>query len=131
MAGFDDLIPKAQPAIVDEGTEGAGGTEGADWSWTITGFVDSANTAINLSSGLTASCVIYDGATTVATLTVTGAADGSITISHPAASTAGLAGSLLVRRCRWACSLTKGGKTVQLWTPDKSAFVIKSKDGVA
>jgi hypothetical protein len=128
VTGFNDLIPRAQPAIVGGGAQ-ASATEGADWEWRFTDLVDNAGTAINLSSA-TGTCTIYDGSSSVTTLTFTGTT-GGFTLSKAASDTAGLAGSLRVRRCRWSLVVTLSGKKVQFWTPDKSGFAIRSVDGVA
>lgn len=128
MAGFADLVAKAQPALYGDGVSGEA-TEGRTWSWTWIEVTDNTGANINL-SGVTGTCTIWDGTTTVTTLTFTGGS-GTFTISKAKAATVNLAGSEARRRCRWSLELDDGTNSVQVWSPDNSSFVIKNEDGVA
>lgn len=129
MAGFDDLVGLAQPALYGGGVSAAG-TEGQTWSWTWVDVVDDSGTAINMSTGITGTCKVWDGAGSIITLTYTGGT-GTFTVSATKAATAGLAGTKDRRPCRWSLEVENATKSVMVWGPSESAFVILSEDGVA
>lgn len=119
----------AQPALAGGGCE-AEATEGQTWKWTFTDIVDSAGTAVDLSTGVTGTCKVYEGASTLITLVYAGGT-GTFTVSATAANTAGLAGTKARRNCRWGLELVKSTESVMVWAPANSAFDILSEDGVA
>lgn len=125
MAGFTDLIGKAQPALVGGGCRAAA-TEGATWRWTFTGVEDNDGNPINL-TGATGTCTIYADGLSLTTLTFTGAS-GGFTLSATAANTAGLAGSAAAdgkpRVCSWSLTLTSGSETIVVWSAVRSPFYI-------
>lgn len=128
MSGFSDLVPKAQPALLGGGCSAAG-TEGATWLWEFSGVTDDNGTAIDLSTGTTGTCKIFDATgTVIATPTFTGAADGSFTIGLDESVTAGLASTGAPgdrsRQCSWQLTIAKGGDTVAVWTANLSPFQI-------
>ena len=124
MAGFNDLVIQAVPALVGGGVS-ASHTEGKDWTFVLTNFRDSAGDLIDLTT-VTGTCVIYDRKTEAAliTPTVTGGV-GTITITVPDATTTGMAGGAdSGRKCRWGCYLTLSGVKVQVFMPVNSPFTI-------
>ena len=128
MAGFADLVLAAQPAILSDGCTGRG-TEGMTWRSVIAGFTDAAGTAIDLTA-ITGTCTLYTavGGTVVTTLTVTGAADGSLTLFKDEAATVGLgtgASSQGTRILYWSLILSNGTDTVCVWNTTDSKFVIE------
>ena len=130
MAGFTDLVDQAQPAIFGNGVS-ARVTEGQTWRFRFEDIVDNAGTTIDLSSGITGTCKIYEDATEVATLTVT-CGDGYCEVSATKAATANLANSVADgRKCRWKCELDNGTESVTVWGQAKSTLTIFAKDGVA
>lgn len=127
MAGFADLVLQGQPALYGGGCTGSG-TEGATWRWRFIDVKDNAGTLVNLLTGVTGTCQILtaiDG-TVVATPTVTGTADGKLTVELDETLTAALATGITTapRRCVWRCTLTNGTDTVQVWHPMNSHFYI-------
>lgn len=94
-------------------------------------WVDTAGDPIDL-SGVTFECKVLsdlldEGGAVVATYTVTGGADGSLTGTLADASTAGLAAGATAsapRRCIWYCRGTLAGAKVQFWGPSNSTFTI-------
>lgn len=128
MAGYPDLVARAQPRLLDFQFAA---TEGTDWKFTLTGFVDGAGDDIDL-SGATFECKVLtdlldDGGAVVATWTVTGGATGTLTGTLADATTAGLAAGasrFQPRQCIWYCFGTLSGNKVQFWGPTNSTFSI-------
>lgn len=130
MAGFADLLIIGQPALIGGGFEAAV-TEGRTWQFRVTDVVDLDGAAVNLST-TTGVCTVWDGATSVATLTYAGATDGSFTVTLAAASTVGLANNTKGgRRCTWGLEIVSGSTQVQAWVPELSPFRIYDEDGLA
>ncbi len=129
MSGFNDLVAKAQPALAGGGCN-ASGTEGRTWEWTFSDIVDNSGTPVDMNTGITGTCKVFDGSSTVITLTYTGGT-GTFTISATKAATANLAGTKDRRKCRWGLSLDNGTKSIEVWAPSSSAFLILNEDGVA
>ena len=126
MAGFADLVPRAQPALYGGGLN-ASGTEGATWLWPFVDVTDADGAAIDLTA-VTGECKILTapGGNVVATLVFTGAADGSFTLSLDEADTAGLYGGTngQAQVCYWYLTLTDGTDEVVAWGPSNSKFRI-------
>jgi hypothetical protein len=123
VAGFTDLIPQAQPALADGGCF-AEATAGATWEWTFSGAVDSANNPVDF-TGITGTCVVTDGASTVVTLTVTGTV-GGFTVSKAKASTTALNDGEDRRQCSWSLYFDDGTERLWVWNSDNSVLVIKA-----
>jgi hypothetical protein len=132
MAGFADLVAKAQPALYGGGLAASAG-EGAKWEWPFVDIVDNNGDDIDLTSGVTATCTVYDAETnaTVISPTVT-LGVGTLTVVATAANTAGKAASADEggRQCRWSLKLahTSAG-TIYAWGRWNSNFVILDEDG--
>lgn len=122
MAGFVDLVEKAQPALVGGGVEAAA-TEGRTWSWTFVDVLDDDGNPIDMTTGVTGTCAITERGTPVLTLSFTGGV-GEFTVGTDEANTANLAASLSVRRCSWSLTISDGSSSVQVWTPVNSSFSI-------
>ena len=122
------IVEQSQPAYLDDGCEAAG-TEGATWRWKLGILRDEAGVPIDL-TGITGDsyCKVYDGfgGAVVATLIVTGHADGTFTLELDEATTAGLAGAAeeTGRECVWECLLDDGTDEAQMWMTSNSPFTI-------
>jgi len=128
MSGFADLVKQAKPALAGEGFDTAG-TQGCDWEWRFKPLTDDAGDAIDLSTGITATAVVAasPGATPLVTLTFTGSADGTFTLSADDTATSNLVtGTGRVNLC-WslAVSDSASGKDVQFWLASNSTFVLE------
>lgn len=127
MSTLTPLVAKAQPALYGAGVK-ASAVEGRTWSWPFTVTVDGV--ALDISTGVTGTCTVWDGATgaVVTTLTVT-CGNGTLVVSKAKADTAGLATALKNGRlCRWGLELDDGTDAVQGWTPSNSTFTIYDED---
>lgn len=131
MAGFDDLPLQAQPALYGGGCE-AEVTEGATWEHRFYDIRDNSGNLVDMSSGFTGTCKIYEGSTEVISPTVT-LGNGEFTVSGTSANTADKAGTKARRPCRWTLYITRNSdsKRVFAWVPENSAISILSQDGVA
>lgn len=132
MAGFADLVKYAQPALWGGGFA-VEATEGRDWEWNVVDITDDTGAAIDLSTGVTTSCQIWDAETgaLLTTLAFAGTALGTFKLTKAAASTGNLAASQSLRRCVWSLEVTKGGIQVQWWSPQNSEFLIRDEDWTA
>lgn len=121
MAGFTDLVAQAQPALYGKGVT-ASATAGATWLWSFVEVTDSAGDPINLSA-VTGVCEVVniDTDAVVTTITFTGAADGSFTLSKDESLTAAVA----VGKYRWRLSLNNATDTVQAWGGNLSKFTVE------
>lgn len=126
MGVLADLVPRSQPALIDDGAKGGEGAEGTSWLWEFEELQDDTGAPINLTT-VTGTCKILtkDLATVIATLAFAGAADGTFTLSLASGSTVGLAGgSTQPRFACWYLKLAVGTEIVQLWMADNSPFTI-------
>lgn len=129
MAGFNDLIPQAQPALAGDGCE-AEATEGKDWEFPFEDIVDQVGDVIDMSAGATAVCKVWVGTTLLIELEYTGTTEGTFKLTADAADTANLANGKDKRQCRWSLEVTKGDKKVQFWSAYNSPFNILTAVGV-
>ncbi|MBD2760080.1 hypothetical protein IEE94_11230 [Yimella sp. cx-573] len=119
MAGWDDLVLRAQPWVA---TVDAAGTEGRSWRWEVYGVTDSAGSPLDF-TGRPFTCKILDkidGALVVSLWEFTGR-PGGFTLSCNKEQNAGTAGSAKrgsdYRRCRWELAITlPDTRIVQFWT---------------
>src|SRR3989304_755034 len=114
MAGWDDLVKRAQPRLLNLRADFTAGT---DWAWTLSAFKDSLGNPVDLSTA-TFECKVIDlGSAPVATWTVTGAVDGTLSGTLDDATTAALSSGATIRQARklhWYCTGTKAGAGVQV-----------------
>lgn len=129
MAGFNDLIPQAQPALAGGGCE-AEATEGKDWEFPFEEIEDNNGDPIDMSAGVTAVAKVWVGPTMLVALDYTGTTDGTFKLTAPASATGGLANGKDMRQCRWSLEVIKGGKKVQMWSAYNSPFNILTAVGV-
>lgn len=130
MTGFADLVNQGQPAIFGGGVSWRV-TEGQTWRVVFTDVNDSAGNPIDLSTGVTATCTIYDTATELTTLTVT-LGNGTFTLSKAKADTVDLANDTKDgRMCSWKLELDNGTESVMVWLPGNSRLVIYPETAVA
>lgn len=132
MAGFADLVPKAQPALYGGGFVGSA-TKGRSWLWPFTDVTDDNGDNIDLTS-VTGTCKVLTavGGTEVITLTFTGG-DGEFTLSADETATAAItqtpptsgakAGQLTY--C-WYLILDDSTDEVQAWSAHNSRFILES-----
>lgn len=132
MAGIADLVLAAASSkggrLVDFPRDI---TEGTTIKYTLDEIVDSAGTAIDLTSATIVCKVVSTIAgaaadTEVLSLTTSGGL-GTLTVSATSAETANLAtgaGKDKPRHCWWYCTVTSGGNKVQFWGPSGSPFNI-------
>lgn len=126
MSGFADLVPKAQPRLMDAS---AAGTRGATWSWTVDEIADNDGVPIDLSAAsITAELVAMPGGDIVLTLTATGGI-GTLTVSATSTDTAAVdIGNLTERQVYWYCKVSSAGSVVFFWGPKNSPFMIQRGD---
>jgi hypothetical protein len=125
MAGFSDLVPQAQPALFGGGVSWMV-TEGRTWEIAFTDVLDTADDPINLASGVTGTCTLWDATSgaVVVSLDFTGAS-GSFTLSKDETDTVGLAADKQDgRRCRWGFHMATASDSVQVWGPSNSTVTI-------
>lgn len=131
MAGFADLVAQSQPAYWGRGV-GFGFTEGRTWSVTVVDLADNDDNPIDLSTGVTGTCTIWDAKTgaVITTLTFTGTS-GGFTLTKAKADTAALADNpgSTGRPCTWGMKLDNGTISVQMWGPSNSNGLILDEDG--
>lgn len=126
MAGFDDIVIDATPAMAGGGhtTEI---TEGTDYFREFQLF-DDVGTPVDLSSGATVTCTVRNFETDALVFTMTGAGTATgFTLAASKATLTNLVSGIPALRCRWGCSIAFGGKEAQMWFPENSPFTIRSK----
>lgn len=119
MAGWDDLVNRAQPwaAIVN-----AAGTEGRSWRWEAYNITDSTGAKLDF-TGLTGTCKVVDkidGSLVIPSWSFVGNLGGFVLSTHKTENS-GSAGSSGrgsdYRRCRWELTITlPDTRVVQFWT---------------
>lgn len=125
MAGFSDLVLRAQPAM---NAVAASPTQGATWLWRFDLPKDDAGNLIDISTGATGVCKIVDGVlgSEILELTFVGG-NGFFTVGKDEASTTGLVDEGEIAQYRWYCHVTKGGDRVQMWSSVDSPFHIRGE----
>lgn len=126
MSGFADLVPKAQPRLMDAS---AAGTRGGTWSWTVDEINDDEGIPIDLSAAtIVAELVAAPGGATVLALDTDGGM-GTLTVSATPTATAAVdIGGLTERAVYWFCKVTSGTLAVFFWGPKNSPFKIERGD---
>lgn len=122
MSGFADLVKKANPALR---RVNIARKEATDWEIEFVNVVDDEGDPINL-TGATGVCELVDtvGGTPFLTLTFTGAADGSYTLTKDNADTVDLTDGTNPRRARWSLTVTNAGVVVAFFEASSSLFTI-------
>lgn len=127
MAGWSDLVRRAQPRLLNFRFWG---TEGTDWGFHVGQFKDIAGDPVDFTGAAFTCKVLTDvDGSTVATWTVTGDSNGYLTGTLADSSTAGTATGATRnqgRFCIWYCVGTKSGEVVQFWGPSGSPFIIEA-----
>lgn len=125
MSDLRFLAALASPAL---GTYDEARVAGRTWAWTNYGFTDELGIEFDFTD-CDIVCEVIDRSTEEVILTIegVGAADGSFTLDVSAAESAGLADDYPRqngRRAGWACSITRGAESVQVWGDWSSDFII-------
>lgn len=122
MAGFTDLVLRAQPALV---SVEASATEGRSWRFEFADVTDTGGTPVDLSTavGVCAILTAVDG-TTVASPAFVGGV-GTFTLTLDEADTVDLAAGSTRRMCVWGLVVTMAGDSVQFFGPFSSRFMIE------
>jgi len=126
MTGFADLVGRNQPSL---GEYPAEFTAGDTWSGVVGVFRDNLGSVIDFTSGVTFDGKVIDRGTfaTLATLTVTGANDGTIAWSVSSGNTATLATGYRRREACWYLKATHSSGTVAVWAALNSPLTILEK----
>lgn len=121
MSGFADLVLACQPAYFESAQESA--TVGRTWAFDFEGLTDFDGTSIDLTSGFTATCEVYDGqsGSAVTTLTVT-LRDGGWSLTKPDDATA----SVPPGRYGWRLQITEtsSSSSAQIWGGPNAVFTV-------
>jgi len=120
MAGFTDLVPKAQPYIC---SITSASTVGTTWRHVFTGVEDDNGDPIDLTE-VTAACDVLDAPAgqVLASFAFTGGI-GEFTLELDSAASINLATDALVQAC-WRLTLTSGTDVVRFWGPTSSPFML-------